>query len=242
MRECPRALPEIQVLPNPMKDSRHPYIMTCTHPDCVTRLASRDLDHALWQWNTHLCPWRYDTSERIQNLKNSKSLFTLQWEELDRTVAEFMKLNAALAASEATVEESSRALELRGAISAHAFHVHLWMQPIFADTEAVKHEAMKRYKLHAHSEPTSTPGVDYDWRPATPVPGTSPAPAGDSVPVTALPAQTRSVAAITEPDPAKRAKVLKMWQSGIDVPSIAKLTGLTVSQVESVYEDKEELE
>lgn len=208
------------VLPNPRgsQDSRHPFIMTCSEPNCVTRLASRSAEHAQWQWDTHLCPWTYDTSERIQFVKNSKSLFALQFAELDRCIEEFM-------------DPETSSPELKAAITAHAFHIRLWMQPIFADIEAVKREGMKRYRLHETGEPTETPGVDYDWRPGTPtLPGSKP------VPVSAMPAQTISVSAL---DQDKRAKVMKMHKSGnFELPVIASLTGLTQRQVADIIAEE----
>src|SRR4051812_36667843 len=84
---------ELQILENPHArlDPKYPFIMTCTHPDCVTRLASHSVEHARAQWMSHLCPWQSGIYERISELKNSRSLFVIMFARLDECIGEFME-------------------------------------------------------------------------------------------------------------------------------------------------------
>lgn len=155
----------IKINPTPGPTKLYPYLMTCDVPECVARLACKSREDATLKWQYHLCPWYPDMTERLERMKNSRSLFQITWSVMDERLKEFKSCQRRTAEGDTTL--TARMDFLKGEMTGLAFGIRLWMQPIFADVPAVMREANRRFKGNETGNPIITPGVDFDWKPAT---------------------------------------------------------------------------
>lgn len=205
----------VKINPTPGPTKLYPYLMTCDVPECVTRIACRTREDALLKWQYHLCPWYPDMTERLERMKNSRSLFQITWSVMDERLKEFKTLQRTMAQGDPI--ETARLEFLKGEMTGLAFGIRLWMQPIFADMPAVMREANRRFKGIETGNPVETPGVDFDWKPSA----------------VNVAAEKKEPAVIEE----VAVKIRKMNSTGSFSPQeIAAMTKVSLTQVNAVLQ------
>jgi hypothetical protein len=115
-------------------------VYACPEPHCYYRILMRD-EH---DYTDHKCPFFGD---KKAGWSVTKTLVEQVWDLLDRSLDEIMSPSA--------LPKDYHQAQAR----AYCRVLAIFMQPIFADEDAIADEARKRYKMRKAGEPYETPGL-----------------------------------------------------------------------------------